>query len=177
MTKVPRVRTVLAGLVMIGFCAALLTLKEEAFALIVLVVCVSLLIKGVHSLIYYATMARHMVGGRLQFYKGLFMLDIGLTFLMMEDIPGVYIMLYLMIGNVIAGIIDVMRALEAKKLKSGSWKLNMAGGIINIVSGVACAACLGKTEILVYIYMAGLFYTACIRILSAFRRTAIIYIP
>ena len=79
------------------FDASDIGLKEEAFAVIVLVVCLSLLIKGVHSLSYYPAMARQMVGGRLQFYKGLFMLDIGLTFLMMEDIPGVYIMLYLMI--------------------------------------------------------------------------------
>ena len=176
MTSFQRVKAILSGLLMIVCCGVLVGWPALGFPLIGLIVCVSLLAEGVHSLIYYITMARHMVGGQLQFYKGLFMLDIGLFFLTMNDPPTATIMLYLLIGNVIAGVIDVLKARESRRLGS-NWKISLATGIINVVSGIACVFCLGSPAILVYIYAAGLFYTACLRILSAFRKTAIIYIP
>lgn len=177
MTNLQKIRAVLTGLLMLVFCVVLALYPSEGFRIIAFVICLSLLAGGVRALIYYATMARHMVGGQLQLYKGLFMLNIGLFVMRLDDIPPMSIMLYLMIGNIFAGVIDVLRAREAKQMESAGWRTSMAAGIFNFLSGIICLFCLGRPDILAYVYITDLLTTASLRIASAFRRTAIIYIP
>ena len=73
-----------------------------------------------------------------------------------------------------------LRALEARKLEAPDWKLKLPVGIVNI--GFAAAALvfgllLGNMRDLTWIYAAGLIYSALENLISAFRKTAIVYIP
>ena len=54
--------------------------------------------------------------------------------------------------------------------------MKMAIGAADVLFGLASIFCIGRPNILVYIYAAGLIYSAVLRIASAFRRTAIVYI-
>lgn len=178
MSRMQRVRSFLEG-VMILLCALVLILTHDnvGYYIIVLIVCVTLLLSGFHYLIYYFTMARHMVGGKSILVRGILALDLGLFAMAIEDFPPIYILLYLLVGYLFSGAVDVMHSLEAKRMGSPSWKLNIAFGIANILIAVLCLFCLRYPDILVYIYAGGLVYTACLRFVSSFRKTAIAYIP
>ena len=176
MTRIQRARAFLESLVMIAFCILLVIEPDLGSQLIIIVAGFALLLEGAQSLVYYATMARKMVGGKLQLYKGIILMDLGAFMLTQDDLPTVYIMVYLMIANLVAGVIDVMHAMESKRLEAGSWRLNMAIGVTNILIAIVCVFFIKSTQMLVYAYSFGLFYSACLRFASAFRRSAIVYI-
>ena len=78
-----------------------------------------------------------------------------------------------------SGAMGVLRALEAKRYASPSWKWSLLGGIANLavaVLAVVAGLLLRSTASLSYIYAATLFYSACVQLVSAFRKTAIVYI-
>ena len=134
------------------------------------------MVDGIRSLWFYFAMARNMVGGRLILFRGIIALDLGMFAFSLQEIPTIYILLYLLIIHLFAGIVDIMRAREAKKMK-GHWRLNLAFGIANILLALSCSLCFRDPMVLAYVYAAGLFYSACLRIAQAFRKTAIVYIP
>jgi uncharacterized membrane protein HdeD (DUF308 family) len=175
MTKFRRIREVCIALLMFVCSLAVAQSPEDGIPLIMQIIIVATIVKGMGTLSYYALMARHMVGGRLLLFKGIILLDIGMLFMTVDDVPMIYLVMYLAIGNLFSGAMDILRALEARRMES-AWRLRMASGIANVITGVACLFCLGRPNLLVYIYAAGLFYSACLRLISAFRRTAIIYI-
>ena len=134
-----------------------------------------MVIYGIRSLVYYFTMARHMVGGKYSLYLGVIALDFGMFTLAMSDIPRLYIAIYLMFCHAFSGVIDIMRGLEARSYE-GSWKLTTTHGLVSVFIAIACCVFIRSNMILVYIYAAGLMYSSCIRIITAFRRSAIVYI-
>ena len=176
MTKMQRVRAVLGGLVTLFCCAVLLYAREDGYRLIIAIVGLGLVLRGAKFLIQYFSLGRHMVGGRRILFYGIIALDLGLFAYAISDLPPVYLMLYLLVGHLFSGVVDVLRALEVKRMESGRWRLNLANGIANILLALACLFCLRSVELLVYIYTAGLAYTACLRIASGFRKSAIIHI-
>ena len=97
-------------------------------------------------------------------------------FLSQDDVPMIYLVLYLLIANMISGVIGILGANEARQMESGRWRIKMAIGAADVLFGLASIFCLGRPNILVYIYSAGLIYSAVLRIISAFRRSAIVYI-
>ena len=176
MTNLQRARELLAGLLMLAGGVLVVYQPEIGVKLIVLIIIAATILKGVGSLTYYFTMARHMVGGKLQLYKGIILLDVGMFFLSQDNVPMIYLMLYLLIANLISGVIEILGAREARQMEAGSWKLKLAIGAADVLFGLASIFCLGRPDVLVYIYAAGLAYSAVLRIVSAFRRTAIVYI-
>ena len=144
--------------------------------LIMLIIIVTMILKGLGSLSFYITMARHMVGGKLQLYKGIILLDIGMFFMTLDDVPIIYLMLYLLVANLISGVIEILGAREARQMEAGSWKMKTAIGAADVLFGLASIFCLGRPNLLVYIYATGLAYSAVLRIVSALRRSAIVYI-
>lgn len=175
MTKLQRIKSFFSGLISLAFSILILWDHDKGFELIMVVLGFSMVIRGIHSLVYYFTMARYMVGGKYSLYLGIIMFDFGVFTLAMSDIPRIYIVLYLMACNAFSGVIDIMRGLEARSYE-GSWKLNTAHGIVNIIIAIACCVFISSKRILVYIYAAGLIYSSIIRIINAFRRSAIVYI-
>ena len=170
-----RVKNILIGLLMLLASVILFLDPELGFYLVVLFITFYLIILGLRSLFFYFTMARHMVGGRSMLYVGIIMLDLGVFFSTLSDVPKLYIVLYLLFIHAFDGVVELMRSLEARRYGS-SWKLNMSSALANILMAVLCVVFLRSTKMLVFIYGAGLIYAAIVRIVSACRRTAVVYI-
>ena len=179
MTSVQRVKKVLAGLLMLLCCVALAAEPEFGFYFVALILSVSLLLYALRSLLYYFTMARHMVGGKSILFRGVIVLDLAVFTLSMVDDPKLYIIFYLLGIHAFAGLMAILRALEARRFQSPSWRRNMLSGAVNLIIAVLAVIAglfLPDTRDLVYLYAGCLFYSACVQIASAFRKTAIVYI-
>lgn len=176
MSSGQRIKNVLLGVLIILGSVILIAFPEEGLIITAAILSLSLFIYGIKNLIYYITMARHMVGGRIMLYLAVIVLDLGMFTLMMTNIPKIYIALYLVVVYAFAGAIDILRALEAKKYQASMWKLSLISGIINVVVAILCIVFMGSTNMIVYLYCAGLIYSAIVRIVTAFRKTAIVYI-
>ncbi|SCY38243.1 Short repeat of unknown function [Lachnospiraceae bacterium XBB2008] len=176
MTLGKRILKIITGLVMIGFAILLILIPDIAFSMIVGVLALTLVLYALRSIIFYFSMGRHMVGGTRLLIRGVIMLDLGLFAYSLYDVPRIYIVLYLLFIHLFAGVVDVLGALDAKKLEAGSWKLKMATGVINIVVGILCLVFIRSVTMLDYIYCSGLIITALSNIISAFKRTAVLYV-
>ncbi len=176
MTKLQRVKGVAVGLIMLILGTSMALIGADAAFLIMGLLALTLNIKGIKMLIYYFNMARHMVGGDQILVRGLILFDLGTFTATLTQFPQLYIMGYLLTVHAFSGIIDVMRALEAKHFDSPSWKLNLSTGVINIIIGLSCVVFINSMSTAVYIYSAGIIYSAIIRIVTSFRKTAVVYI-
>ncbi|MBQ9679097.1 MAG: DUF308 domain-containing protein [Ruminococcus sp.] len=176
MTGGRRVTDILVGVLtmLLGF--ALILFPKHGLSIVAGILSMTMIVYGVRMLIYYCSMARHMVGGRTMLYIAVIVLDLGVFAWTLTDIPKIYIVLYLAVVHAFSGVIDIMRGLEAKKYKAPSWRLSALSGAVNLTVAILCIVFLGSTDMIVYIYSAGLIYSAVTRIITAFRKTAIVYI-
>jgi uncharacterized membrane protein HdeD (DUF308 family) len=120
-----------------------------------------------------------MVGGKSLLFRGIIMLDLAVFTISMVDDPRMYIIFYLLGIHAFSGVTGVLRALEARRYGAPSWRWTMVLGIGNFtiaVLAVVAGFFLPDTKDLVYLYAGCLFYSACVQIASAFRKTAIVYI-
>ena len=179
MTLAQRIIKILSAL--FSFLCAWIMFKmgENGFLLVSLMISISLILFGLRSLLFYFTMARHMVDGRSALYIGVIVLDFGIFTLSVSKFHRLFIAVYLLAVYAFSGVMDILRSLEARRLEAPSWRLNLAEGIVNIIFagaavyfGVLC----GNMRNLTLIYAAGLGYTALLNLFSAFRKTAIVYI-
>ena len=171
-----RIKNVLIGILIILGAVILIAFPEEGIIITASILSLSLFVYGIKTLIYYITMTRHMVGGRIMLYLAVVVLDLGMFTMMLTNIPKMYIALYLVVVYAFSGAIDILRALEAKKYQAPSWRFSLISGIINVVIAILCIVFIGSTNMIVYLYSAGLIYSAIVRIVTAFRKTAIVYI-
>ena len=171
-----RIKNILIGLLVILGAVILITFPEKGIVVTAAILSLSLFIYGIKTLIYYITMARHMVGGRIMLYIAVVVLDLGMFTLMLTGIPKTYIALYLVVVYAFSGAIDILRSIEAKKYQASSWRFSLISGIINVAVAIMCVIFIGSTYMIVYLYSAGLIYSAVARIITAFRKTAIVYI-
>ncbi len=179
MTGLKRIGNIMTGLLMMASSFIMLLFPENGFFIVAVILTVSLLVYGVRTLIYYFTMARHMVGGRVVLYIGVIVIDLGVFSMTVADNPSFFIIIYLLLIHIFSGLIDILRALEAKRIEAPSWKMTFASGVVNIAVGTAAfiaGVVFGSKDMLVYIYSAGLFYSAVLKIAMAFRKTAVVYI-
>ncbi len=176
MTNSQRIGSILGGLFSLLLCLIIVLMPEDGLSIVALILCASLMLYGIRELAYYFTMARHMVGGKSVLYIGLIALDAGMFATTLKNMPKLYIALYLLAIHAFSGAIDVLRAMEAKRLGASSWRFSMATGLVNIAVSVVCAIFLRSEQMIAYLYAAGLAWSACVRIAGAFRKTAIVYI-
>lgn len=176
MTKIQRARAVFESLMMLLGVAILLVVPEQGYRIIAAILSIVLIVTGIRYLIFYFSMARNMVDGKLTLFYGIIALDLGLFAYTLQDIPPIYIVIYLLITHLFSGVIDVLRAMEARRMGS-RWRLSFAIGAANVLLAFACGFCLHRLSLLTYVYAIGLTYSACLRMTQAFRRSAIIYIP
>jgi len=76
------------------------------------------------------------------------------------------------------GLVSILRANESRRI-NGHWRLKMAYGVTEVLLAEAVAVIaiwMGRPEAAVYVYAAGLIYSAILRIAQAFRHTDIVYI-
>ena len=171
-----RIKNILIGIAIILGALILIAFPEDGIIITASILSLSLFIYGIKTLIYYATMARHMVGGRIMLYLAVVVLDLGMFTMMLTNIPKIYIVLYLVVVYAFAGAVGILRALEAKRYQAPMWKLSLISGIINVVIAILCIIFMRSTNMIVYLYCVGLIYSAIVRIVTAFRKTAIVYI-
>lgn len=176
MTKWQRIENFIIGIVIMLGGAVLALAGSESVPLIVLLLALSLVITGLKMLIYYFSLARHMVDGDQILIQGLILFDLGAFTCTLTNYSTVYIMGYLIAVHAFSGFVDVTRALEAKRLSAPSWKLNFSTGVVNIILAVLCIVFLRSESIAVYIYSAGLIWSAIAKIITSFRKTAVVYI-
>ena len=175
MTKIQRIWSIFFGLIMVAMGVVLPIYPKYAFAAITILLGLSLFLSGFRQLIYYFTMARHMVGGRTMLYRAVIVFDMGMFTLTLTDIPTIYVMLYLIGIHAFSGTIDILLALESKRSES-AWKLGISHGIMDVLIALLCLAFLGSVTVAIYIYSFGLCYSGVMRIIRGVRRTAIVYI-
>ena len=179
MTLARRIGKIVTALFTAFIALLLYSEGEDGLPLVGLILSASLILFGLRSLIFYFTMARHMVGGKSLLFRGIIVLDLAVFTISMVDDPKVFIILYLLGIHAFAGVTGVLRALEARRYGSPSWRWTMVLGIGNFtiaVLAVVAGFFLPDTKDLVYLYAGCLFYSACVQIASAFRKTAIVYI-
>ena len=176
MTLIQRIRTFFESLTLLLCVALLLIVPDMGYQIIALILSIVLIVNGLRFLIFYFSMARNMVDGKLTLFYGIIALDLGMFAFTLQNIPPIYIILYLLITHLFSGVIGVLRAMEARRLGS-RWRLNMAIGTANILLAFACGFCLHRLSLLTYVYAIGLLYSACLRMVQVFQRSAIIYIP
>ncbi len=175
MTRGRRINNILSGILMLAAAAVMMLAPDFGFKLIALILSVTLLFTGVRGLWYYFTMARYMVGGRIMLYRGVILFDLGVFTWALSDFPKSYIIIYLVAYHAFAGIVDILYARQSKQ-QGASWKLRTSHGAVNIMVAISCLAFAGFPDVLVYVYSAGLAYSALVQIATAFRRSAIVYI-
>ena len=177
MTMIQRIGNFIIGIILLLMGIFIVLLPEITFPFITLILGLSLVVYGIRSIVYYFRMARHMVGGRYMLYIGIIVLDFGIFTLSLANIPKIYIVIYLAFINAFSGVIYILRSFEAKQYEA-AWKLNFIHGIVNIIIAIACLVMLGlsSTQFLVYVYGAGVIYTAFSRLRKTFQKSAIVYV-
>ena len=175
MTKFKRVTEIVTSLFMVLFGILLIVSPEDSSVLVISILSLTFAAIGLRNLVYYFTMARFMVNGRLILFKGVILLDFGLVSASLIDMPGIYLILYLVAIHAFSGVIEILRAMEARRF-GASWKLKFSHGVVDILLALCCVVFIRMTNMAIYIYAVGLVYSALIRIINAFRRTALVYI-
>ena len=176
MSLFQRVQNIVIGLCMLISAAILILWPEDGSLIIMLFLAASLIIRGISELIYYITMGRFMVGGKLFLFIGVVFLDFGLFTVSLADESKIVVVLYLIGVHAFAGLVNLLRAREAMRYKSPAWRINMAQGVTSLLILAASLIFARDEGMLVLLYCAGLVYSAFLRIYSAFRRTAVVYI-
>lgn len=176
MTKWQRIKSVFGSLVALAFVPLLMVDADIGCAAIVLVLGIAAALTGVRMVIYYASMARHMVGGQIILYIGIIRFDFGLFTFGVADIPKQYIMLYLMLGHLFYGLVEILRAMEIRKRELGSWRFKLLIGLGNLALGILCLVQINSSKMTVYLYCLGVLWSALGRIVSAFRPASVVYV-
>ncbi len=178
MGKMTRIRNLLIAFAMIAIAIALFIAPQYGPGIIVLIVGAGLIVGGISRLIFYITMARHMVGGMKTFFHGILFLDLGVFMMSGFSVSERLVIYYLTIILLVSGGLDIIRALESRN-EGASWKFRLVSGIITLaimVVMIVGAIFMNNMLIVVYIFCIGLLYQAADKIVSAFRKTAVIYI-
>lgn len=179
MNSIQRIKKFLSGLVMLLGSLLLIVEPEDGYYIIAFILTISLLVTGVRALVYYFTMARNMVGGKSILYRALILTDLGVFTLTTITIPKIYLICHLLISHAFSGLVDMLKAVEDKKLQASSWRMSFIYGLGNLLTAVAAFVCVlnQSTELVVDIYCISLAYSGIMQMAASCRKTAIIYIP
>ncbi|MCR5651377.1 MAG: hypothetical protein K6F86_09385 [Lachnospiraceae bacterium] len=173
MTVYQRIKKILFSLCM--FAVALFFIlypSDTAYKVVVAILSLGLAITGIKDIVFYFTMARHMVGGKMILIQGVIILDFAMITGSLADVPKIYILLYLIGIHAFSGVVEILRAMEAKKTVAGPWKIKFSHGVVNFILAIACLIFIRQSNTALIIYSLGLMYSAVVRFLSAFGRTA-----
>ena len=180
MSVFQRIKNCFTGILILLAAVVMVLIPKESYILIPPILGTAMLVYGVYYLWYYASMARHMVGGKAVLFRAIIAIDVALFTSSITSMNSRFIvLLYLLVIYAFTGVVDVLRAMEAKQNGSAGWRLKLSRGIIGLTFTVALFVIgfiIGRTDIFVYGYCFSLVYSAVMRIVAAFRRTAIVYI-
>ena len=173
MSRIQRVMNIVLGALGIMYSVYMVKNPDEGYSILLIFISASLILYAVRTLWQYIMLGRFLVGGQTIFYKGIIALDFGIFTITLRSIPEQYIILYLLGCYLFKGVIDLMRALEAKHMAS-SWRLKAFQGILCMTIAISGMFYLKSPDIAVYVYCLDMFCSSAVRIISALRRTAIV---
>jgi len=150
--------------------------SDEAYVFVIAVLTLGLVIKGIKDIFFYFTMARHMVGGKMILFQGVIVLDFALLTGSLSDVPKIYILFYLVVIHAFSGVVEILRAMEARRTVSGPWKMKFTHGLVDFLLAFSCFIYIRQTHTALIIYSIGLLYSAVMRIANSLRRTTFILI-
>lgn len=150
--------------------------SDEAYMIVVGILSLGLAIAGIKDIVYYFTMARHMVGGKMILIQGVIILDFAIVTGSLTDVPKIYILLYLIGVHAFSGVIEILRAMEARREVDGPWKMKFYHGVVNLTLATACLIFIRQSNTALIIYSIGLMYSAIVRLFDAFRKTTFVVI-
>ncbi|MBQ2663025.1 MAG: hypothetical protein IJG16_02645 [Clostridia bacterium] len=179
MSHFQRVKNIVSGIFMILFAVMILTMPKYSYPLIAAVVSVLMFVYGFRLLFYYFRMARHMVGGKSILCQAVIALDLALFTTTIAFMGEVVIIIYLLVIYAFTGFVDILRAHESLRMKASNWKVKLVTGRISVlvaVSLIGVGVVKGDLQIIIYGYCISLVYSAIVKIATAFKRTAIVYI-
>lgn len=179
MNSAQRIGNIIFALLMIAIAAFMVERPKEGLLVVAIIISVAMTLNGFGSLLYYFRMARYSIGGKSSLYRGIIYLELGALTAAMSNNPMIYVIIYLAFLHMFNGTVDILRGSEAKKVGSPRWKFSVIYGVTDVLIGVALIVTgyvMSNPDITVYVYAAGLVYSAIIRIIDAFRRTAIVYV-
>ncbi len=177
MTVYQRIKKILFSLCM--FAVALFFIinpSDEAYSVVVAILSIGLAIAGIKDIIFYFVMARHMVEGKMILIQGVIIFDFAIITGSLTDVPKIYILLYLIGVHAFSGVIEIMRAMEARRTVDGPWKIKFSHGIVNLILAIACLIFIRQSNTALIIYSLGLLYSAVVRLFDAFRKKAFVVI-
>ncbi len=177
MTVYQRIKKILFSLCM--FAVALFFIinpSDEAYSVVVAILSIGLAIAGIKDIIFYFVMARHMVEGKMILIQGVIIFDFAIITGSLTDVPKIYILLYLIGVHAFSGVIEIMRAMEARRTVDGPWKIKFSHGIVNLILAIACLIFIRQSNTALIIYSLGLMYSAVVRLFDAFRKKAFVVI-
>jgi len=176
MSKTRRIWNILVAIMMIQAAAALMMVPSAGFILIAFFVGMLLAFRGIKFLIYYVTHAQHMTGGKWILLVGLIMFDLGIFAMELLDKASAILIIYVVAIHLIYGVLGIVRAVSNKKDGNSGWKIDFAQGIGNLILVALCLIFIKHVEIPVYIYGAGVIYSAVLKIITSLKKTAIVYV-
>ena len=172
MSRFGRILNAIGSLFMIAVAVIMFFMDaEHGLKLVLLIIQTGVTLRGLQAVIYYFSMARHMVGGMI-------FLDLGVLAGTIFEHPAVYTLIYISALHIFTGVVSSLRANESRRIGT-SWRLKMTYGITNILLAVVvltCGIAFGRLGIAVWVYSIGLIYSSVLNIASSFRQTKIVYI-
>ena len=176
MSKTRRILTVFFSLVAIYGSLMLMFFPDIAFDALAFGVGITLVYYGVRYLLYYLTHAQHMVGGKWFLLIGLIMFDMGVFAVAVYDKAQMITLIYVISAHFIAAVLGLIRTIGDKKDNNPSWKLHLAQSIAGFIQVILCVIFIRSVMIPVCLYCIYTIYTSVLMIISAFRKTAIVYV-
>ena len=176
MSKARRVWTIIGAVTAIQGAVFLMFMPIIAFEAIAMGVGMMLTFYGIKYLLYYLTHAQHMVGGKWFLLIGLILFDMGIFATALYNQAQAIAIIYVVGAHLVGAVLNYIRAFGNKKDNNPGWKIDLAQGIGNTVQIVLCLVFINSVIIPVYCYCVYAIYTGILMIISACKKTAIVYI-
>ena len=176
MTIFQKATSALWGFASIIVAIVMLIFPAGSYVYVLFLLSIGFLASGIGFLTYYFPMARYMVGGKLMLYKGVLLVDFAILTESITDVRRAYVIVYLAAIHAFTGMVEILRAREAGSVGAKSWRLKFIHGFVDIVLAVCCIIFIKKTNTAVFIYSIGLIYSGFMRLVTAFRKSAFVYI-
>ena len=176
MNNFQRFKKILAGCLMFLSGVVFFLYPDNAYIIVAIILAVALVIKGIQDIYFYFSYARYMVGGKMILFQGVILLDFAILAGSLTHLPQPMVLVYLIIAHLFSGVVEVLRALEAKNEVNGPWKLKFCHGIIDLLLGLICLVMIWHPTIPVIVFSIGLMYSGVMRVIEAFQKTTFILI-
>lgn len=179
MTKRNRIINILRGVLSILLALLLIVIPNGGLTLVLFIIGIGLTLKGIQTLLYYFSIARHMVDGKLVLCQGLIFLDLGMFTSSIADNPAGFLIAYIAAVDAFTGLVSILHSLESKRNGSLKWRYDFIFGLVSMLLAVIVLIggfVLKRPYVSVCAYAFGLIYSSIMQITSAFRRNAIVYI-